>query len=254
MRNKLEKRELNGGCVTGSYEAGFKFIIPPIADRYCLAQLDNYMQLSRNHFPHHPPLRIQVKARVSTPDLPGTWGFGLWNDPLSFGFGMGGMTRLLPVMPNAAWFFYGSPANSLSLREDHPRSGFHAKVFKSPRFPGLFSLLALPAIPLLLMTTTSRLLRRLARVLIKEDACQIDIPETEWHLFNLSWFEDQVTFYVDGINLFRSSLSPHGPMGLVIWMDNQYLCFDSSGKLSYGLEKIAQQQWLQIRHLHITSN
>jgi hypothetical protein len=254
MHNNLEKREVNGGRVMGSFETGFEIILPPIIEKYCLAQLDNYMELPRYRFPYQPPLRFQLEARLSASDVPGTWGFGLWNDPFSIGFGMGGMTRPLPVLPNAAWFFYGSSANFLSLRQEQPASGFHVKVFKSPRFPGLFTLLALPIIPVLLIPTAARLIRRLARLLIKEDSIQVNIATTEWHLYDLSWFEDQVSFCVDGIELYRSRFSPAGPLGLLIWMDNQYLHFDSSGKLGYGFEEITDQQLLQIRNLSIMRN
>lgn len=254
MGYNLERREVNGGRVKGSFETGFELITPSIDGKYVLAQLDDYMPLSRSHFPHQPPVRLQLEVYVSANDLPGTWGFGLWNDPFSLGFGMGGMTRALPVLPNAAWFFYGSSANFLSLREDLPASGFHAKVFHSPRFPGLVTLLALPIMPLVLIPTAARLMRRLARLLSREDACQITTPVTGWHRYELTWFDGEVSFYVDETDLFKSSLSPHGPLGLVIWMDNQYLRFDPSGKLAYGYEKIEDQQWLKIRKLSIMSN
>src|SRR5690606_30297459 len=84
---------------------------------YRLAQLDDYQGLPRGDFPHQPPFRLRLRARISGAQLPGTWGFGLWNEPLSaqFSFGSG---RKLPALPNAAWFFFASPENHLSLRND----------------------------------------------------------------------------------------------------------------------------------------
>ena len=51
------------------------------AGNYRLAQLDNYANLSREGFPHKQPASLSLRCRVSCADLPGTWGFGFWNDP-----------------------------------------------------------------------------------------------------------------------------------------------------------------------------
>src|SRR3970282_1944339 len=48
---------------------------------YRLAQMDDYNQLGRRNFPHRPPFRLDLHARASQTSSPGTWGFGLWNDP-----------------------------------------------------------------------------------------------------------------------------------------------------------------------------
>jgi hypothetical protein len=49
----------------------------------------------------------------------------------------------LPALPNTAWFFFASPPNYLSLRDDLPAQGALAAVFRSPRLPA--SLLVLGA-------------------------------------------------------------------------------------------------------------
>ncbi|MFN2302781.1 MAG: hypothetical protein ACK2TV_03525, partial [Anaerolineales bacterium] len=182
MAEILLKHEVNGGQVLGSSTGGFKMTIPPIAKKYCLAQLDDYSGLSRAQFLHTAPLKFEIEARVSGPMLLGTWGFGLWNDPFSMGFGMGGMKRALPVLPNAAWFFYGSSSNYLSLREDQPASGFHVKIFKSPRFPGLITLFGLPILPMILLRPIARRIRKFARKFVQEDALMVNNSLTEWHL------------------------------------------------------------------------
>ena len=103
MISGLEKREVNHGQVSGSYSDGFHLTLPEVEkQQYCLAQLDNYMRLSRRQFPYQPPIHLRLEARVSGAELPGTWGFGLWNDPFSLGCITGGVSRLLPVLPNAA--------------------------------------------------------------------------------------------------------------------------------------------------------
>jgi len=87
-----------------------------------LAQLDDYARTPRSRLSHTPPWTLQVRARASSVDLPGTWGFGLWNDPfgLSLGFG-GGKPLRLPTLPQTAWFMQASRPNWLSLRDDPER-------------------------------------------------------------------------------------------------------------------------------------
>src|ERR1044071_2028154 len=124
------------------------------ANTYRLAQLDDYPQLKRNQFPWRPPLRISLSARVSSEALPGTWGFGLWNDPFGLSLGLGGNRLRLPTLPNAVWFFGASQESYLSLKEIAgldtgvkssvptqaarrdviAANGFLAQVFRAPRF------------------------------------------------------------------------------------------------------------------------
>ena len=112
--------------------------IPPNARAgYRLAQLDDHGGLRRSDFHWKPPLKMSLQARVSAPDIPGTWGFGLWNDPFSFLIAYGGGVPRLPALPEAAWFFHASPHNYLSLRDDLPGSGFLAATFHSKKVPFL---------------------------------------------------------------------------------------------------------------------
>ena len=57
------------------------------AGTYRVAQLDDYAHLPRLRFPWRSDteqvLRLSLEARLSAPELPGTWGFGWWNDPFS---------------------------------------------------------------------------------------------------------------------------------------------------------------------------
>ncbi|MFO3796873.1 MAG: hypothetical protein ACK8QZ_06255, partial [Anaerolineales bacterium] len=95
---------------------------------YHLAQVDDYKALRRKDFPNRPPFSMVVRARASHAAIPGTWGFGLWNDPFGFSLGFGGAPLRLPTLPQAAWFFHASPENYLSFRNDQPGNGFLAQV------------------------------------------------------------------------------------------------------------------------------
>jgi len=252
MINDLEKREVNGGSINAMPENGSHLRIAKMEGGvYGLAQLDDYMHLPRRKFPHQPPFRLEIEARVSGQNLPGTWGFGLWNDPFAVGFGAGGMSRLLPVAPNAAWFFYGSEENQLSLRDGLPGSGFHAKTYRSPLLPSFLSLAALPVLPLLLWPAAARLLRKLARLVVEEDTKSLDVKVKDWHTYQLDWQKDSVTFAVDRKEVFCTGLSPRGRLGLVIWIDNQYFRFDREGRIGFGFLPTTSSQALFVRNVGI---
>jgi len=131
MRGELEPREINGGHVVRSRKGDYELVLQKSGEyNYRLAQIDNYMHLPRRKFPLKPPISMILEAKISSPSITGTWGFGMWNDPFSLGFGGGGMSKFLPVLPNAAWFFYGSNENALSLYDDQILGICHYHIFK----------------------------------------------------------------------------------------------------------------------------
>ena len=206
---------------------------------YRLAQLDDYSargfaSLPRSRFLWRPPVRLEVRARVSEAELPGTWGFGLWNDPFTASLGLAGTARRLPALPQAAWFFYASPPNHLALHDTHPAQGLLAATFASRRLPALALAAALPALPLLAWPLTARWLRRAMRRFVAEDAARLDIDSTQWHTYRLEWCADAVNFFVDGESCFTTTVAPRGPLGLVLWIDNQYAAFPPDGRLRFG--------------------
>jgi hypothetical protein len=225
-------------------------ILPGLTGNYRLAQLDDCTSRTRNHFKWQPPLTLSLRARVSAVDIPGTWGFGFWNDPFSLSLGFGGATRRFPAPPNAAWFFFASPQNYLSLRNDLPANGFMAQTFMSPGFSRLFLALGAIGLPLLLWPLVARKLRPYLRYLIAEDSYQINIDVTQWHNYTLEWHNELVLFKVDN-KTFSSGKTPNGPLCFILWIDNQYASFPSSGKLSYGTLANHQPAWLEIEALKI---
>ena len=178
-------------------------------------------------------MELRLRARVSAPDLPGTWGFGFWNDPFALRFGIGA-SRRIPALPNAAWFFYASPPNYLALSDRHPAQGLLAATFAAPRLPAPFLLAALPALPLLAWRMTARLLRRAARWVVRDDAAVLELDPTSWHSYRLAWHADRVAFYVDDRPVFTTPVCPVGPLGLVMWIDNQTMAFGPDGRLRSG--------------------
>ena len=239
----LSARQTKGAAVD-STPNGFRLTIPASdGSRYDDAQLDDYTGLARRAFPHRS-LDLSLRARASAESTPGTWGFGLWNDPFGLSLGFGGRPFRLPALPNAAWFFYASPQNHLSFRDDKPAQGFLVQTFRSPRFhPSLIGAgLALP-----FSRVEAR--RRLGQI-IAEDSTALRVDVTQWHGYRLRWREDSVAFEVDDVLVMETSVSPHPPLGLILWIDNQFAAFTPEGKISFGV--LAHPEvWLEIEDLEI---
>ena len=223
-----------------------------VKGHYRLAQLDDYHTLPRSHFPWQPPLHLLVRARTSAQDLPGTWGFGLWNDPFSLSLGFGGGERRFPALPNAAWFFHASPPNYLSFRNDLPAQGFLASTFRAPNLPASLLALAAPLGALMVIPGAAQLGRWLLRQFVRQDACQIKTDLTDWHTYELDWQAGGVQMRLDGQLVLDTLVSPLGPLSLVLWIDNQYAALPPKGILAYGALPAPEPAWLELS-IHLSN-
>jgi hypothetical protein len=242
MTIKLDKLCLNGGAgETDGQRWRLSIPVGP-AGQYRVAQLEDYTGLPRSKFPSHPPRTLSLRARVSADFAAGTWGFGFWNDP--FGFSLRSL-RPLPALPNAAWFFYASQHNYLSFREDRPGNGFLAQVFRSPRFDTRL----LPAVLSFPFARISA--RRRLGTIIEEDGTALSGDPTQWHAYKLQWGEKRVVFEVDGVVVLETRISPHPPLGLIVWIDNQYAAFTPDGKAAWGILKSDAPASLEIENVEL---
>ena len=241
----LKPRLSRDGVLT-PIENGWRLMVPAgPAGRYRLSQLDDHMHIPRTKYPYRSPLTFSLHARTNHLSAPGTWGFGLWNDPFGFSFGPGEGFFHLPALPNTIWFFFASQKNYLSFRDDKPSQGFLAQAFSSPTFhPSLF--LAGLALPFSRKTT-----RRLLSHVIEEDAATVSVDVTQWHDYRLEWSPMRSRFWLDSSIVLDSPVSPRPPLGIVIWIDNQYAAFTPDGKLRWGLERNEESAWLEIENIDI---
>jgi hypothetical protein len=165
----------------------------------------------------------------------------------------------LPTLPNAVWFFGASQESHLSFRDAStapPKSGgsaqrevaangFLAQTFRSPRFHPLLIPAGL-ALPFSRKTT-----RRWMGRVIGEDGIGLSLDVTQWHSYKLDWREDRVLFEVDGALVFESPVSPKAPLGLVIWIDNQFAAFTPEGKIGFGVLENPEPAWLEIKDIDV---
>jgi hypothetical protein len=242
-----------GGIIAQSGANSWHLEIPAgPAREYRLAQLDDYTGFGRSSFPWRPPVKMRLRARASAPAIPGTWGIGLWNDPFGMTLVKGSEVRL-PTLPNSAWYFFASEPNYLSFRDDLQGWGQLAAVFQSRDKvpPGLIaSLLLLPLIPL---RPISRRLRSQVRRYVQEDIFSMDLDPTEWHSYEIEWRRETVAFHLDGQALKVMSGSPNGPLGLVVWIDNQFARWSPDGRLGYGMLENKDVSWIEVEGLEMTA-
>lgn len=222
-------------------------------DRYSNAQLDDHRDLPRRAFPNRPPLALTVRARFSHeavtapagPGLLGTAGFGFWNDP----FAMSGPR--IPMLPRALWFFYASPPSDMKLDIATPGCGWKAAALDALRPEVLAPALAAPLlVPLMRAPAIYR--RAWPGIQRRLRIAEALIPGamTRWRDYRLEWGEKLARFFVDG-QLILNAPAPRGPLGLVIWCDNQYMIATPQGQLGHGYLP-AGNQWLEFSRLNIS--
>lgn len=215
---------------------------------YTNAQIDDYRGLSRADLLWRPPLRLTVRARFShnSGRLTGTAGFGFWNDPLR----MTGLRRL--ALPQALWFFYGGPDADMRMALDQPGWGWKASVIdtRTRRFLWRAPLLAL-ASPLMRVPHLYRRLwpsgQRAAGIAER----LLPAAMQDWHIYTIDWQRDRVRFFLNGGLLLESTHAPAGPLGLVVWLDNQFLQIAPWGNFRWGLVAKEEAQWLEIDWLAV---
>jgi hypothetical protein len=221
-------------------------------NRYRLAQLDDYGGLPRGEYRWEPPVTLTLTARAGSAHIPGTWGFGFWNAPLSFSLGLGGASPF-PALPSAAWFFHTSPDSHLSFRDDLPGRGFLAQTFRPRKSPVSTLLKAFAGLPFALLPPAARRLRRfVSRSLIDESGKELPgVDVTGQHSYTLEWEPETVRFRIDGETVHETDIVPRPPLGLVIWIDNQYAAFTPGGRLRYGLHASEEPQVLELIEINI---
>jgi len=249
------------------------------ADKYRVVQLDDYALIPRRQFPHRFPFSLSLSARTSSDSISGTWGFGIWNDPFGLSIGYGGKPFRLPALPNAVWFFGASEENYLSFKEPfrperseaqskgslargasatygattapssarrgYTANGFLAQSFRAPKFHPLLVLAGL------VFPFSRKLTRRLMSQVIGEDGIRLDVDPRQWHRYRLEWSSKRVVWKVDEVQVFESDASPNPPLGLVIWIDNQYAAFTPEGRIGFGVLENPEPAWLEVKDVEI---
>jgi hypothetical protein len=250
--HQLKHRTTRGSLVEQLEPDSWRLTIPSGTGKsYNWVQLDDYLDLPRSRFLWQKPVRMECRARISNHNLPGTWGFGFWNDPFNASLGIRGTAARMPALPNAAWFFFASPENHLTLSTNSPGQGFLATVFQSPLIPAGLLIPGYLALPALIIPSAARWLRKTASRVIKDQSYKIEVAVTNWNSYRLEILADRTNFFVNDRLIYSPVIAPVGKLGVVIWIDNQYASFRPDGKIQAGLLENTQPAWMEIKDLKI---
>ena len=248
--------ELNGGRVLRERpfsENPIRLQIPIIEHGYCDAQIDDYglVQNGRKHYVWQPGVQMRLRARFShdADMLKGTAGFGFWNAPF------GDPTVKWPALPQAVWFFFGSPPNDLPLALQERGQGWFASTLDATSWRAK---LMLPLAPFVLLLNQNGRLRRKIWPWVRErlgiSFASLDVDLTDWHEYRLLWGESGCSFWIDGCLVLQTDHSPHGPLGFVCWLDNQYMVVTNRARLGWGVLPLGEAQCMEITDLRFDEN
>ena len=231
---------------------GWRLVISP-APGYSDAQLDDTRGRPRRGLLYRPPLHLSLEARASASAPTGTLGFGFWNDPFPSLAGEAGARRLLPAMPQAIWFFYASPPSDLPFARGEGGTGWRAASLRSPALPGVIVAMLGAA------GFAGMGLQRLRPTLISLAWRAVEGTQSgpiagldTWRRYEIEWSEVRARFAVDGDTVAEASRPPHGPLGLVLWIDNQWATFSAEKGLRFGIVPQAPAASLEIRRFRLS--
>ncbi len=239
MLEQLHRWEIGGGQVQVNGQVA-RLSVPATRRGYVNAQLDDYRGLARTRFPARPPYTLSLRARASHAAPVGTFGFGLWNDPFSL---RGGVV----AAPNCLWFFYAAPPNDMALVEGVPGWGWKAATLNSGQpHPLWFVPAAGLAAALTRVPGLGAPILALARRQVRASERVLTTDVRDWHTYRFEWLAEQVTFWVDEAPVLVAPHPPAAPLGLVLWMDNQFAVASRAGEFRFGVTPVPEPQWLEI--------
>jgi len=227
------------------------------AGEYSDAQLDDYHLNSaesgnlsglKRRWLWHPPVWMQVRARASGASLVGTAGFGFWNDPFT-------LSGRVTALPEAVWFFYASQPSDLALVPGVPSWGWKAAVVHAARADAV--MLGVPTAAAVLwarLTGRTQTAARWVQHTSGAHEAPLQLDWTAWHTFELGWQHDAATFSVDGEQILHAPNPPHGRLGFVTWVDNQFAVATPRGDFRFGTLDAPGRQWLELDQIQIRAN
>jgi len=87
--------------------------------------------------------------------------------------------------------------------------------------------------------------------IVEEDGVLLGVDVTDWHAYRFEWSPTRSAFWVDDDLVLETSVSPRPPLGLVIWIDNQYAAWPPEGKIGFGILENTEPAWLEIEGLEM---
>lgn len=223
----------------------FRFVMEGAEkDQLSDAELDDHRTVPRHKLPWKPPLRMQVRARMSRPagEMLGTAGFGFWNDPFDW-------VGNVQVPPNAVWFFYASPQSDMAFDPGVRGDGWKAATLNGGQADpftmavGNF-VFRLPGMSKLVFSLAQTRIHAHEKVL---DKVMLD----DWHTYRIDWLAQEAIFFVDDEEVLRAPHPPDGPLGFVAWIDNNLAVMGPGREFAFGRMAIPHKQWMDLSLVQI---
>jgi hypothetical protein len=155
-------------------------------------------------------------------------------------------------MPQALWFFYGSPPSDMAYAQPGVPHGWKAASLKTPLLPGV--LVAAGGVGLVAATPLRSLQAwavRLALSRVQADERALAVDLREWHSYDLTWTAAKAEFSVDGALVLMTEQPPDPPLGFVAWIDNQYGVISRETGIRFGVLASPDPQWLELSELRL---
>jgi hypothetical protein len=133
-----------------------------------------------------------------------------------------------------------------------PGHGWKAATLDAIRWPFFALLPSAPlAVPLMNIRSLYNLFWPIGQKAINVSEALVPVEMTEWHTYIIDWQPKTAHFRVDGQTALHCQTPPRGPLGFVLWLDNQYMVITPWGSLKYGLLAAPGQQWLEVSELEV---
>ncbi len=243
-----------GSGSTHQQAGALHLTLPPTdASAYHDAQLTDYA--ANADFRWQAPVRLEVISQcvaggevASGYPLVGTAGFGFWNHPFMEGFRG-------QILPQVAWFFFSAPPNRMQLAQGVGGAGWKAATLDAKRWQ--FLALTPTAPPGVLLMRIPALYRRLWPIGQRALGVSEHMLDTrlllERHTYTIDWQRDSISFTVDGITVHQAPTAPHGRLGFIAWIDNQYAVVTPQGRFGSGVVAVPHPQTLVLERVSINS-
>jgi len=140
----------------------------------------------------------------------------------------------------------------MALALDVPGPGWKAATIDALRWPFLALLPLAPiAAPLMNIRALYRAFWPIGQRAINISEAIVPAEMTGWRTYLIEWQKQGVRFIVDNETILTCKTSPRGPLGFVMWLDNQYMVATPWGRFKYGLLDAPGRQWMEVERLQI---
>jgi hypothetical protein len=106
-------------------------------------------------------------------------------------------------------------------------------------------------LPALMLPALGRRLRSLGRRFVHQDTAILPVNPVEWNSYQLDLGVEGVAFYVNANLAFETLVTPSSPLGVVIWLDNQYAAWTPDGRMRYGTLESSEPVYIEIAELNM---